>query len=131
MDAGARIACEDDPGFGLASVARCPFLGRLIVGMDLNRQVLARVEELDKERKTVHLSAEKFNAVLGHQLPERRAGTWAVRHLAAVKGMIAQQPGLADGLVGRKSAAKPLAEALAAPGHRPQEWFEDQWRRDA
>ena len=77
VDQAPRLGGEDHPGLGLAVVTGQP-PARLVVGVDLDREVLVRVDELDQERELVARPDRRARAApaprVPDQLAERRAG---------------------------------------------------------
>ena len=128
-DPAAGPGVEDKPGFSLAALARPQAADRLLVGVDLHRQPVVGVEELDQPgegRIPRRGRPEQGRAPALHERAELRAGVRAGRDHAAVQGVVAYVPGLAVGFGRGQGFAEPLGQGAAAPDHRPQERLEAQ-----
>mgnify|MGYP001200354854 CR=1 FL=1 len=66
----ARPAGEDVPGFGLAPLSLVVSRGDFIVGVNLQREPVGGVEELDQQRERIarSMSAQQLAATFGDQL---------------------------------------------------------------
>ncbi len=120
-DASPGLGIEEVPRLGLAEFARPDHpQGLLVVRMNLNRQPVGAVEELDEEREMRpepggHGRPEQSRSVRGRQLVQRRAGQPSVGDAA---GAVAD-PGFAY----RRTAR---TKCLAAPNAFAQLRFQRQ-----
>ena len=96
VDHAAGIGGEDVPGLGLAQVGRIQPCGLFVVGMDLNRERLSGVEELDQEGKTRLrvVAAEKFRTAPANQFAQGRTGQRPLVDDALIRAVIADFPTL-------------------------------------
>ena len=117
------VGRHDIPHLGLAFRA-VALPGQLVVGMHLDREVLARVDELDEQREFVAeafavLLAQQAGAVAGDELGERQAGVGALGHHRDVALHARELPAFADaGEVGGDLLVG--CDLLAAPEQRFQ-----------
>ena len=84
-----------------------------VVGMHLHGEVVARVQDLDQQRKAVALSAGKELVVVVPEVGEGVARPGALRDGAVSIGMGAYGPALANGAVGNLVAEVSLELATS------------------
>jgi hypothetical protein len=126
----ARPGLRDDPCLGLRLAAqRRRDRGR---GMDLHRERLARVEQLDQQREPVLVArragrAEHRLAVVRPQVVERPALQGSLGHDALVVRAVDELPGLADRRLGRQRPAVELLESAPAPDALLEHRAEGEW----
>lgn len=133
VDDGLGSGFEDQPGLGLSALGRGPGLGVVVVGMDLDRKILAGVEELDEQGKTIRFRSKQFLAAGSQELAQRNALEGSGADQAGVQGMIAEQPGFTDRRLGNGFGPDPRGQLASAPGHGAEERSKRQWikRRQA
>ena len=117
VDQAAGLGVDDHPGFGLAVVVgQNP--AELVVGVDLDREDVVGVEELDQERelplareRVDEGRAEQLGAAVADEFAEARAGEGTVGHPADVVAVIGQLPAL--------GVARPLPQRFVEDGPEP------------
>ena len=112
-DFGAGLGFEEIPQFGLGfAVQGC---GQFFRGVDLEREVVAGVEDFDEDGKAFGsggFAAEEIGAIFGRpQIMERAAGLVDDR---LGLGPVADFPGFADAVAG-EGAAEEGVDVLSAP----------------
>lgn len=116
---------QDVPHFGLA-VASVDALGQVFVGMDLHREVLARVDYFHEQwhfhtEKLDRAFAKKAFAVFFYELGYCEAMVGTADHNGAVAGNVRQFPALADGAFGEIESFE-VEDVGAAPYYGFQRW---------
>ena len=119
-DGAALLAAEDVPAFLLAQRAVLVLLGVLVVWVDLDREVILGVEDLDEQGELLGLAAAAVGdgaehlAVLLPDLREMLAVERAACDLAIAVGVRRDGPALADRAVGNL-VAPVVRELTPAP----------------
>ena len=116
-DGAALLAAEDVPAFLLAQRAVLVLLGVLVVGVDLDREVILGVEDLDEQGELLGLAATAVGngaEYLAVALPDLRkvlAVERAADDLAIAVGVRRDGPALADRAIG--DLVTPVVRELA------------------
>ena len=87
--------------------------GVLVVGVDLDRQVVLGVQNLNEQRELLALAVAKELAMLGPQPRQRVAGVRTLGNLAIAVGVRRDGPALTDGTLGNVIAKDGLQLAAA------------------
>jgi hypothetical protein len=73
IDAASRSSFKNNPGFGLSGLAGRQQIGAVVGGMDLHREHLVDIEELEEQRKSAKTPRQLSHQLLGklaHQLAD-------------------------------------------------------------
>ena len=128
VDQAARLGVHNHPGLGLAVVTGQAF-SLFVVGMDLDRQDLAGVDELDQKRELAparQARPQNFRAAMVHQVAQGGPGEFSLVDDAHGVAIVRQFPALgivvalADRLVQHRS------QPTAPPDESPEDRFEPQ-----
>ena len=125
IDTSTGLGIKNIPHFALAQLAVLT-LSHLIIGMYLDGEVVASVNELDQKRHPVAITpgygtAKHLLGGIGHNLRQRFAGPNAIGHHAGRALNGAHLPALAYMLLFRKPL--PSAQPVAAPHNGVQVWL--------
>ncbi len=108
---------QNHPRFRLAAVGRVEAGGLVVMGMDLNRQVLLRIEELEQERELGLriVASQQVGAELPHERMERQAAQGTGRHATLVVTVIDDFPAFGEMLAGGQRLTQDVRQTTPAP----------------
>jgi hypothetical protein len=117
INAAARLRMQDDPSLCLAVIGRAE-AGRLgIIRMDLDREILLRIEELKQQRELGQrmVAAQQVRTELSNERTEREATQGAGSHATLVVPVVHDFPTFGEVFADRQRFAKDSLEASSAP----------------
>src|ERR1039458_341530 len=126
----ASISClNHDPRFGLSGLARRNQVRVRIAGMHLHGKHLARVQELEEQRKAAEAGsqlAHQWFPELFHQVADGLPLKGSVGNLALMIVAVAEQPRFANRTVTRQRRGEQAGQTPAAPQPILINWLEAQ-----
>ena len=108
---------QNDPGLRLAAVGRVEAGGLGVIGMDLNREILLRIEELEQQRELGLriVAPQQVGTELPHERMERQAAQRTGRHATLVVTMVDDFPAFGEMLAGGQRFTQDVRQASPAP----------------
>lgn len=124
-----RFCFQDNPGLGFAPAGRIQACCLLIVGVNLDREVLLAVQVFKKQGEGClwKVDAEQGFSMERHQFVERHPLHGTVSYVALVVSMVHDFPALGDGLFCQALFPKQSCEPMAAPDEAPEKGPETNW----
>ncbi len=120
---------QDNPGFGLAPAGRIQACCLLIVGVNLDREVLLAVKVFKEQGECClwEVDTEQGLSMQCHQFVERHPLHGTANHAALVVAMVHDFPAFGDGLFCQMLFPKQSRQPMAAPDEAPEKGPETNW----
>ena len=130
VDAAFWPRLQHHPGFGLCRSRPRGEVRLLIRWMHLDRERVARIEELQQQREPAEAPGQFSQQLLRpllKQLPDGPSFERSIGDAARMVLAVAQQPGFADGAIAGQRRGEQVGQTPAAPEPILIDRFESQW----